>query len=208
MRSPATSCSWPPVGCRTSRTWTRRGGRGVLPRGVAVNDRLRTSNPHIFAVGDICSKYQFTHAADATARLVVGNALFFGLGGGRASSLVMPWVTYTTPEVAHVGMTESDAMAGAYGCRPLQCAPRRGPGGTRRAGRRVVRVHLKVGTDRILGATLVAEHAGDMIGEIGLAIMAGVGLGKIGPRFIPIPPRPRSSGRQRTPVAGRSSRRA
>ncbi len=55
------------------------------PRGVGVNDRFRTSNPRVFAVGDICSKYQFTHAADASARLVVANALFFGLGGGKAS---------------------------------------------------------------------------------------------------------------------------
>jgi pyruvate/2-oxoglutarate dehydrogenase complex dihydrolipoamide dehydrogenase (E3) component len=78
--------------------------------GIAVDDRLRTSNSKIFAVGDCCSKHQFTHAADAHARLVIGNALFFGIGGGKASRLIMPWVTYTTPEIAHVGMYEREAI--------------------------------------------------------------------------------------------------
>ncbi len=139
-----------------------------------MNDRLRTSNPRIFAVGDICSKYQFTHVADATARLVVANALFFGLGGGKVSSLVMPWVTYTTPEVAHVGMTEADATAAGLRVQtitvPLHDVDRAVLDGQDDG---FLRVHLKEGTDRILGATLVAEHAGEMIGEIALAITAG-----------------------------------
>jgi pyruvate/2-oxoglutarate dehydrogenase complex dihydrolipoamide dehydrogenase (E3) component len=150
-------------------------------RGVGVNDRLRTSNPHIYAVGDICSKHQFTHAADATARLVVANALFFGLGGGKVSTLVMPWATYTTPELAHVGMTEADATAAGLRVQtitvPLHDVDRAVLDGQEEG---FLRVHLQEGTDRILGATLVAEHAGDMIGEITLAITAGVGLGKIG----------------------------
>jgi pyruvate/2-oxoglutarate dehydrogenase complex dihydrolipoamide dehydrogenase (E3) component len=156
-------------------------GVAYTHRGVGVNDRLRTSNPRIFAVGDICSKYQFTHAADATARLVVANALFFGLGGGKASSLVMPWVTYTTPEVAHVGMTEADATAAGFRVQTITVALRdvdRAMLDGQEDG--FFRVHLKSGTDRILGATLVAEHAGEMIGEIALAITAGVGLGRIG----------------------------
>ena len=188
-RSPATSCSWPPVARRTSRTWdSRRPAWRTPARGVGVNDRLRTSNPRIFAVGDICSKYQFTHAADATARLVVANALFFGLGGGKVSSLVMPWVTYTTPEVAHVGMTEADAMAAGIRVQtitvPLHDVDRAVLDGQEDG---FLRVHLKAGTDRILGATLVAEHAGEMIGEIALAITAGVGLGKIGSTIHPYP---------------------
>jgi hypothetical protein len=76
-------------------------------RGVEVDDRLRTSNPRVYAVGDACSPLKFTHAADFQARLVVQNALFFGRG--RASALVTPWVTYTSPEVAHVGLTEAGA---------------------------------------------------------------------------------------------------
>jgi pyruvate/2-oxoglutarate dehydrogenase complex dihydrolipoamide dehydrogenase (E3) component len=157
-------------------------------RGVGVDDRLRTSNPRIFAVGDICSKYQFTHAADATARLVVANALFFGLGGGKVSGLVMPWATYTTPEVAHVGMSEADAAAAGHRVQtitvPLHDVDRAVLDGQEDG---FLRVHLKEGTDRILGATLVAEHAGEMIGEIALAITAGVGLGKIGSTIHPYP---------------------
>jgi pyruvate/2-oxoglutarate dehydrogenase complex dihydrolipoamide dehydrogenase (E3) component len=157
-------------------------------RGVGVDDRLRTSNPRIFAVGDICSKYRFTHAADATARLVVANALFFGLGGGKVSGLVMPWATYTTPEVAHVGMSEADATAAGHRVQtitvPLHDVDRAVLDGQEDG---FLRVHLKQGTDRILGATLVAEHAGDMISEIALAMTAGVGLGKIGSTIHPYP---------------------
>ena len=157
-------------------------------RGVAVDDRLRTSNRRVFAVGDICSRYKFTHAADAQARLVVANALFFGIGGGRASRLVMPWATSTTPEVAHVGMTGRDAAAAGHGVRtitvPMHDVDRAVLDGQDEG---FLRVHLAEGSDRILGATLVAERAGDMIGEIALAITAGVGLAKIGSTIHPYP---------------------
>lgn len=157
-------------------------------RGVTVDDRLRTSNPRIFAVGDICSRYQFTHAADAQARLVVANALFFGIGGGKASRLVMPWATYTTPEVAHVGMTGADAAAAGHKVQtitvPMHDVDRAVLDGQDEG---FLRVHLAAGSDRILGATLVAEHAGDMVGEIALAITAGVGLAKIGSTIHPYP---------------------
>jgi len=163
-------------------------GVAVGLRGVTVDDRLRTSNPRIFAVGDICSKYQFTHAADATARLVVANALFFGIGGGKASRLVMPWVTYTTPEVAHVGLPAADAMAAGARVQtitvPLQQVDRAVLDGEDDG---FLRVHLERGSDRILGATLVAEHAGEMIGEITLAITAGLGLARIGAAIHPYP---------------------
>ena len=163
-------------------------GVGYDRRGVTVDDRLRTSNPRVFAVGDICSRYQFTHAADAQARLVVANALFFGVGGGRASRLVMPWATYTTPEVAHVGMSEADAAAAGHRPQtitvPLRDVDRAVLDGQEDG---FLRVHLRQGTDRILGATLVAEHAGDMIGEIALAITAGVGLSRIGSTIHPYP---------------------
>ena len=157
-------------------------------RGVTVDDKLRTSNSLIFAVGDICSKYQFTHAADATARLVVANALFFGIGGGKVSRLVMPWATYTTPEVAHVGLSAADATAAGHGLQtltvPLRDVDRAVLDGQEDG---FLRVHVKQGTDRILGATLVAEHAGDMIGEIALAITAGIGLARIGSTIHPYP---------------------
>jgi len=75
--------------------------------GVTVNDHLQTSNPRIYAAGDICLQYKFTHTADATARIVIQNALF--MGRKKLSGLTIPWVTYTDPEVAHVGMYERDA---------------------------------------------------------------------------------------------------
>jgi pyruvate/2-oxoglutarate dehydrogenase complex dihydrolipoamide dehydrogenase (E3) component len=157
-------------------------------RGVTVNDRLRTANPRIFAVGDVCSRYKFTHAADAQARLVVANALFFGIGGGRASRLVMPWTTYTTPEVAHVGMTAADAGASVSKVQTITVPMHdvdRAVLDSQNEG--FLRVHVAAGSDRILGATLVAEHAGDMIGEIALAITAGLGLSRIGATIHPYP---------------------
>ena len=82
-------------------------------QGVTVNDYLQTTNPRIYAAGDICMSWKFTHAADAAARIVIKNALFapLGLGRSKLSDLVMPWVTYTDPEVAHVGMYEHQARA-------------------------------------------------------------------------------------------------
>jgi pyruvate/2-oxoglutarate dehydrogenase complex dihydrolipoamide dehydrogenase (E3) component len=157
-------------------------------RGVTVDDRLRTSNPRIFSVGDVCSRHRFTHAADAHARLVVANALFFGIGGGKASRLVMPWVTYTSPEVAHVGMHEREALAAGHRVRtitvPLRDVDRAVLDGEDDG---FFRVHLREGSDRILGATLVAEHAGEMIGEIVLAMTAGLGLARLGATIHPYP---------------------
>src|SRR5256885_3985086 len=76
--------------------------------GVRVDDHLRTTNPRIYAVGDVCMKWKFTHAADAAARIVIQNALF--LGRKKLSKLMMPWCTYTEPEIAHVGLSERDAQ--------------------------------------------------------------------------------------------------
>src|SRR5262249_37249929 len=76
-------------------------------KGVRVNDRLQTTNPRIYAAGDICSSYQFTHAADFMARIVIQNALF--KGRKRVNDLIIPWCTYTSPEVAHVGLNEKEA---------------------------------------------------------------------------------------------------
>lgn len=81
--------------------------------GITVNARLQTTNPKIFAAGDVCSRYKFTHAADAMAQIVIQNALFphpFGLGYANVDSLIMPWCTFTEPEVAHVGMYEKEAQ--------------------------------------------------------------------------------------------------
>jgi len=154
--------------------------------GVRVNDRLRTTNRRVYAAGDICSRFHFTHAADALARIVVQNALFYGRA--RASRLIIPWTTYTSPEVAHVGMYEKDARAAGLQVDsltiPMHQVDRAVLDGETEG---FLRVHLKTGSDRILGATLVAEHAGEMISEIGLAITAGLGLGRIGATIHPYP---------------------
>jgi pyruvate/2-oxoglutarate dehydrogenase complex dihydrolipoamide dehydrogenase (E3) component len=158
------------------------------PRGVEVDDRFRTSNRRIFAVGDVSCQDRFTHAADAQARLVVGNALFFGLGGGKASRLVLPRVTYTSPEVAHVGLSLGGAIESGYRVEtitvPLEKVDRAVLDG-QEAG--FLRIHYQRSSDRILGATLVAEHAGEMIGELALAMTAGAGLAKIGSTIHPYP---------------------
>lgn len=154
--------------------------------GVHVNDRLQTSNPRIYAAGDICSKYKFTHAADFMARIVIQNALF--RGSSRASSLVIPWCTYTSPEIAHVGLTERDAEERKI---PIQTFRQEFSHVDRAIlegeTEGFVKVHVKAGTDQILGATIVAEHAGEMIGELTLAIKAGIGLKTIGATIHPYP---------------------
>jgi pyruvate/2-oxoglutarate dehydrogenase complex dihydrolipoamide dehydrogenase (E3) component len=151
--------------------------------GVQVNDRLRTKNPRIYAAGDVSLKYKFTHTADAAARIVVQNALF--LGRKTVSSLTVPWCTYTSPEVAHVGLYERDAKEEISTFKiPFDTVDRAILDGME-AG--FVKIHVKKGSDEILGATIVAEHAGDMISEITLAMVSGIGLGKIASVIHPYP---------------------
>ncbi|HXO27949.1 MAG TPA: mercuric reductase [Thermoanaerobaculia bacterium] len=164
----------------------RAAGVRHTPKGVEVDDRLRTSNPRIFACGDVASKFQFTHVADAQARLVIQNALFFGRA--KASALTIPWCTYTSPEIAHVGLYERDARGRGLEVDtltvPLADNDRAVLDGEDEG---FLRVHLERGTDKILGATLVAEHAGDMLGELCLAITQGIGLGSIASVIHPYP---------------------
>jgi pyruvate/2-oxoglutarate dehydrogenase complex dihydrolipoamide dehydrogenase (E3) component len=156
------------------------------PKGVEVDDRLRTSNPRIYACGDVASKFQFTHIADAQARLVIQNALFFPRG--KASALTVPWCTYTSPEVAHVGLYERDAHHRGIAVDtltvPLADNDRAILDGEDEG---FLRIHLERGSDKILGATLVAEHAGDILGELCLAITMGIGLGSIASVIHPYP---------------------
>jgi len=154
--------------------------------GVAVDDRLRTSNPRIFAAGDICFPYKFTHTADALARILIANSLF--LGRQKSSALVVPWCTYTDPEIAHVGMYERDAAAKGIPVTtltvPLSGVDRALLDGDAKG---FARVHLRKGSDTILGATIVASHAGDMINELSLAMTAGLGLSAVGKTIHPYP---------------------
>jgi pyruvate/2-oxoglutarate dehydrogenase complex dihydrolipoamide dehydrogenase (E3) component len=154
--------------------------------GVHVNDRLQTSNPRIFAAGDICSRYKFTHAADAMARIVLQNALF--MGRAKTNALIIPWCTYTDPEVAHVGLSPQDADGQSIQVDtfhvPLSDVDRAVVDGQESG---FVKVHVRKGTDRIVGATVVAAHAGEIISELSLAMTAGIGLKQIARTIHPYP---------------------
>jgi len=149
--------------------------------GVQVDDALRTSNPRIFAAGDVCMRWKLTHAADAAAKIVVQNALFSlgPLGRKKVSRLVMPWCTYTDPEIAHVGMYAQDAAAAGIDIDtyqvPLTEVNRAVTDGEDEG---FVKIHTKKGTGEIVGATIVAAHAGEMISEVTLAMVGKIGLGR------------------------------
>jgi pyruvate/2-oxoglutarate dehydrogenase complex dihydrolipoamide dehydrogenase (E3) component len=161
-------------------------GVAYASKGIQVNDRLQTTNPDIYAAGDICSPYQFTHAADFMARIVLRNALFFGRA--KASALTIPWCTYTEPEIAHVGLYEKQAQDQGIAVETftrhfneLDRAVLEG----RTNG--LARVHTRKGSDRIIGATIVAANAGDMISEITLAMTHKLGLKHIASTIHPYP---------------------
>ena len=156
--------------------------------GVTVNDRLQTANPRVFAVGDVCSRHQFTHSADFQARLVVANALFFGRG--RNSALVIPRCTYTSPELAHVGITV-DAAAREGVPLDTVTVPFHDNDRARLDGDAAgfLRVHLRKGSDRILGVTVVGAHAGELIGEASVAVTNRMRLGALGRAIHPYPTR-------------------
>jgi pyruvate/2-oxoglutarate dehydrogenase complex dihydrolipoamide dehydrogenase (E3) component len=155
-------------------------------QGVSVNDRLQTSNPRVYASGDVCSDYKFTHAADAMSRIVIQNALFYGRR--KASALVMPWVTYTDPEVAHVGVAEADVGKSGERLRTITVP-------LSEVDRAVVddetdgfvRVHHEKG--RLRGCTIVAPHAGEMIGEVAYAMTHGGTLAALSSTIHPYPTR-------------------
>jgi len=154
--------------------------------GIQVNDRLQTTNPDVYAAGDVASKYQFTHMADFGARLVIRNALFFGRD--KFSNMLIPWATYTDPEVAHVGLYEKDLQERGLGyatyTREFADVDRGIVDGEAEG---FVKIHVKKGTDQILGATIVGSHAGDMISEITVAMQSGMGLGKLANVIHPYP---------------------
>ncbi len=143
--------------------------------GIHVDDFLRSSNPCIYAAGDVCLEHKFTDTADASARIVVQNALF--LGRKRMSSLTIPWCTYTDPEIAHVGLYVKQARQRNIPVKtftvPMHDVDRAIADGEEDG---FVKIHVREGSDTILGATIVARHAGEMINSISLAMVAGIGL--------------------------------
>ncbi len=145
--------------------------------GVHVNDFMQTTNPRIYAAGDVALEQRYTHMADATARIVIQNALFWGRK--RLSALTVPWCTYTDPEIAHVGIYVEEACKKSLSFPmktftiPISDVDRAVLDGEDEG---FVKIHVREGTDTILGATIVARHAGEMINEISLAMVAGIGL--------------------------------
>lgn len=152
--------------------------------GVTVDDYLRTSNRRIFAAGDVCSKYKFTHAADALARIALTNALFFGRR--RASRLVVPWCTYTTPEIAHVGISHQEAHDRSQRVKSVTVP-------FSEIDRAVlddetdgfVRLHHDRG--RIVGCTVIGPNAGELIGQAALAIDRRATLTNLSATIYPYP---------------------
>lgn len=156
--------------------------------GVRVDDTFRTTNPRVFAAGDVCSPYKFTHAADFMARAVVQNAFFAFAGKKRASRLLIPWCVYTDPEVAHVGLSPAQARERGVAVEtftlPLTSLDRAVLEGEEQG---FVKIHVKKGSDRILGATVVCPRAGELIAELTVAMQAGLGLGFLASVIHPYP---------------------
>ena len=155
-------------------------------QGVKVDDHLRTTNKHIYAAGDIAPLHKFTHLADAHARIVIQNALFFPRA--KHTDLVIPWCTYTSPEIAHLGLYEKDAIALGHEVVtltvPFADVDRAILDGEEEGFLRLI---VQQGSDKILGATLVAAHAGDMLGELCLAVTHRIGLDQIASTIHPYP---------------------
>ncbi|RUU07681.1 FAD-containing oxidoreductase, partial [Mesorhizobium sp. M7A.T.Ca.TU.009.01.3.2] len=154
--------------------------------GIKVDDYLRTTNPRIYAAGDVCLAYKFTHTAEATARMVVRNALF--LGRRKLSELVIPWCTYTDPEIAHVGLYPAEARQNGIPVKTytvlMHDVVRAVMDGEEEG---FVKIHVREGSDRILGATVIASHAGEMINAVSLAIKSGMGLRALADVIHPFP---------------------
>jgi pyruvate/2-oxoglutarate dehydrogenase complex dihydrolipoamide dehydrogenase (E3) component len=149
-------------------------------RTVQTNEYLQTIHPNIYACGDVAGPYQFTHTASHQAWYASVNALFGGLKKFRADYSVIPWCTFTDPEVARVGLNESEAKAKGiayevvrYEIDDLDRAI------ADEDARGVVKVLTVPGKDRVLGATICGSHAGDLITEFITAMKNGIGLNRI-----------------------------
>jgi pyruvate/2-oxoglutarate dehydrogenase complex dihydrolipoamide dehydrogenase (E3) component len=155
-------------------------------KGLIVNDKLQTTNSRIYGVGDCCSEFKFTHAADFMARAVIKNALFFGKE--KMSNLLIPYATFTSPEIASVGLYGSDLKKKGIEYRVFEkhfkdndrsiCDD---------TTKGFVRFRVDAKKDTILGASIVGEGAGNMISEVTLAMQSGTGLGALANVIHPYP---------------------
>ena len=149
-------------------------------RTIETNAWLQTRYPNIYACGDVAGPFQFTHTAAHQAWYAAVNALFGRFKRFKADYSVIPWVTFTDPEVARVGLSETEARERGiavevtrYGLDELDRAI------TEEAAHGYVKVLTVPGKDRILGVAIVGAHAGEMLAEFTLAMRHGLGLGKI-----------------------------
>ena len=171
----------------------RAGVRWDQRAGIVVDAQLRSSHPHVFAAGDVCSKLQFTHHADAQARIVIRNALF--MGRARADRLLVPWCTYTHPEIAHVGASKRELAAAGTPHDVLRInfadldRGRTDDVGDNHAGEGYAEVLVQKGSDRLLGATIVGRDAGEQLAPLLVMMNAGLGLGSLGSLVLPYPTR-------------------
>lgn len=154
-------------------------------KGLTIDGRLQTSNPDIFGAGDVAIPAMFTHTADATARIVLQNALF--LGRKKYSDLIIPWTVYTDPEIAHVGLFAYEAEERNIPVTTFTTQIQDTDRGRTDGDDGFVKIYVKKGSDKILGATIIGRHAGEMISEITTAMMAGRGLGMLSQTIHPYP---------------------
>jgi pyruvate/2-oxoglutarate dehydrogenase complex dihydrolipoamide dehydrogenase (E3) component len=154
--------------------------------GLVVNDRLQTTNPRIYGVGDCCSQYKFTHAADFMARAVIRNALFFGKD--KMSHLLIPYATFTSPEIASVGLYAADLQEKGREFRVFEKHFQHNDRAVADdATTGLVRIRVDAKTDEILGASIVGADAGNMISELTLAMQSGTGLSALANVIHPYP---------------------
>jgi pyruvate/2-oxoglutarate dehydrogenase complex dihydrolipoamide dehydrogenase (E3) component len=161
-------------------------GVAFSPRGVVVDERLQTTNPRIFACGEVTGAGGLAHVAEAQAKIALQNALF----GARkkTGTLLVPRCTHTSPEIAQVGLQAEElsrrGLTFATLTVPLQANDR---ARIDDAAEGSLRLHYRKGSDRILGATLVSEHAGETIAELVVAIQHGIGLAALAETLHPYP---------------------
>jgi pyruvate/2-oxoglutarate dehydrogenase complex dihydrolipoamide dehydrogenase (E3) component len=145
-------------------------------RGIIVDDFLRTDSPYVYAAGDVCLPYRYTHVAERTARMAVRNALGHGRRQ-RYTDLTIPWCTFCSPEIAHVGLQVWEARERGIPIRTftvmMQDVDR---AITDRQEIGFVKLHVAGATDQVLGATIVASRASEMINEVCVAMSTGIGL--------------------------------
>jgi pyruvate/2-oxoglutarate dehydrogenase complex dihydrolipoamide dehydrogenase (E3) component len=156
-------------------------------RGITTDERLRTSNRRVFAIGDVAGRHQFTHIAGYHASIVIRNMLF--KLPAKLDNRAVPWVTYTDPELAHTGMSKADAEA-QYGAPALKITDWPFSQNDRARAERKTSGMVRVITDkrgRILGASILAPHAGEMIHSWTLAINAGLNISAMANAIAPYP---------------------